>query len=294
MRLEYVLILVSLAFVFSLAFLLVGLVYLYGPLDSRPAERASSTAVQATSTFLRASTVRTTALSAAKTTTNTVEKTTTTTSTTTTTMAASLAGLELTLDGDVFYRADDVKVVAYSEGVPAGGVDVVLDGNATYRTDEGGSFVITGVAGGVHSLLAVEEGFVNASLVFSVRNTSYVNSPEVRTQRTSEERSRLVSEGKTVIVFFDLPNCANCERMRPWLADIANRNRDCIRYELLNTLNEGPRAELKELIRGKSSVSTPVILIEGPSGRYLIWGYHPKHEVEEMIMDASGGGCQVK
>jgi hypothetical protein len=209
-------------------------------------------------------------------------------------MAAALAGLELTLDGDVFYRTDDVKVVVYSEGVPAGGIDVVLDGNAVYRTDYGGSFVITGVGGGVHSLLAVEEGFENASLAFSVRNTTYVNSPEVRTQRTPEERSRLVSEGKTVIVFYDLPNCANCVVMRPWLADIANRNRKCVRYELLNTLNEGPRAELKELIRGSSSVSTPVILVEGPSGRYLTWGYHPKHEVEEMITDASGGGCQVK
>jgi len=187
-----------------------------------------------------------------------------------------------------------VDIRVYSDGGPVEGVLVSLDGKADYLTNEDGVITLNDLQGGLHALRAVKEGYETAYVNFSVYNTTYAYSSEVRVQHTPEERNRYVSEGKTVLIFFDLPNCVNCAVMRPWIAGIVNENRGCIEYEWLNIIQEGPKAELRELIEDESSVSTPVIIVQGSNGRYMSAGYRTKAGIEAKLKEASDERCPLK
>jgi hypothetical protein len=205
-----------------------------------------------------------------------------------------LFGLAIHLPESNLYRRDDIIVKISSASEPAGGVLVSLDDKTDYLTDEEGEITLSSIEGGRHALKAVKEGYETAYINFSVYNTTYAYSSEVRIQHTPEERSRYISEGKVVFIFYDLPNCANCIVMRPWLADIVNKNRDCIEYEWLNIIHEGPKAELRELLEDQTSVSTPVLLVQGPGGMYVSSGYRTRAAVEEKLREASDWRCPLK
>lgn len=147
---------------------------------------------------------------------------------------------------------------------------------------------------GNHTLKAEKEGYNTAYINFTVDPLPYTISNAVKTQRTPEERQALIAEGKVVFRFYDEPNCVNCLRMKPWAGAIANLNRDCISYELLNLVHDGPREEIKELFPDQLNVVTPVLIVEGPRGYYTSLGFLPKSEIEKRVQSVSDERCPIE
>lgn len=194
------------------------------------------------------------------------------------------------------YKNEDVAIRVLSDGLPVADATIILDGELKETTPENGCIVFYGLHGGSHSIGTSKDGYESASAVIAVRNISYAASGEVKIQHTPEERAQSIAEGKVVLIFYDLPNCPNCVVMRPDVADIVNKNRACISYELLNIYNEGPKDELHDLMSGsgQSSVATPVIVIEGARSRYIFTGYHSKTEIEEKLFELSSERCPIQ
>ncbi|MFH1126047.1 MAG: hypothetical protein V1703_02885 [Candidatus Altiarchaeota archaeon] len=192
------------------------------------------------------------------------------------------------------YKNDNVEVTVSSDGEAISDVHVMLDDSMKYKTDDMGVVTIYSISGGTHFLSVYKEGYSTALVNFSVYPTTYANSPEVKAQRTPEERKLAVSEGKVVLIFYDLPNCPNCVVMKQWVADIVNKNRECISYELLNIYYKEPKDELRELLSGQSDVSTPVIVVDGPEGGFMSTGFASKTSIEKKLAEAAGGSCEIK
>jgi thiol-disulfide isomerase/thioredoxin len=191
------------------------------------------------------------------------------------------------------YKGDDAEITILSEGVPVEGVEVYLDGVWKQNSDEYGMAMLSSLSGGLHLIYGVKEGYLNASLNLTVSNLTYAYSGDAKIQHTQDERNRMISQGKIILIFFDLPGCANCALMRPWIAELANENRGCIEYEWLNLagVSEGPRNELREVIQDEDQVSTPVIIIQGENGSLLSSGFKSRDAIIDMISRVSNGGC---
>ena len=187
-----------------------------------------------------------------------------------------------------------MNVVVTAGGDAVRDATILLNAAEHATTDSDGQAVLYSMDDGNHTLEARKQGYESASSSFTVDPLPYLFSDAVKTQRTPEERMQRISEGKVVFVFYDTPNCPNCLRMKPWAGAIANVNRECAAYELLNLINEGPREEVKEMFPDQTSVVTPVLVIEGPAGRYVSKGLLPKIEMERRIQSVSDGRCPTQ
>ena len=210
-----------------------------------------------------------------------------------TTMKTGLRKLAIILPEEAFYKNDDVVVSVVSGGDPVSGVGLVVDSGDRYSTDGEGRVVLYSLGGGEHVISVEGDGYAPTTVNLSVSPLGFAYSSEVKVQRTPGERAASIAGGKVVFRFYDRPNCPNCLRMKPWVADIVERNRDCIRYELLRIIYEGPRDELRELLPDQTLVDTPVLVIEGPSGGYVSSGFLSKDSILERVRAAAGGRCAI-
>jgi thiol-disulfide isomerase/thioredoxin len=295
MRTEYLIIGVLLALIACLALLLAGVVYFFAPLGNatESVDRSTTTSIgtTTTTTITESSTTTTRKATSTKPTSISTVHTTSTTTTTTTTLGTMV----IQIPDEKIYKNDDVKIEVLSGGNPVPEVTITMDNENYYTTDAQGEVIIYSLTGGNHTIRAGKEGYKNAYINFTVDKTSYAFSSEVRKQKTEQERSRQIAKGKVVLIFYDLPNCVNCMRMKPWVADIVNENRDCISYELLNIYNEGPKEELIGLITDKEiTVPTPIIVIQNSDTKYVSTGYRTKAAIKDKIMDAANGVCMIK
>ena len=269
--------------------LLLGLaVYMTAP-EKPEVRNASSTTTTTTQT--------TTSTTSSATTTSTTgepayEHSATSTSGTTTTQKEKRLSVDLS-EGK-FYKNDVVRIRVTLGVEPVGGAQVTIDGGNMQTTNQDGIVDILRIDDGNHTIKAAIEGYEEANVSISVNPLPYALSADVKTQRTPEERSRYIAEGKVVFRFYDTPNCVNCLRMKPWAAAIANANRNCVKYELLNLIHDGPREEIKAIFPDQSNVATPVVIIDGPRGHYRTAGFMPKGEMEDRVKSSTDGRCPIE
>ncbi|MFH1835556.1 MAG: hypothetical protein ABH851_05160 [Methanobacteriota archaeon] len=202
--------------------------------------------------------------------------------------------LSILLPEGAFYLDDDVEIIVYAQEIPVSGASVYMDGSGGYLTDDSGLAVFNSVSGGDHEITAEKEGYGSAMHIFNVYPLRFGLSPAVKLRQTTGEREAAIGEGKVVFRFYDRPNCAFCMRMRPWAADIVGENRDCVSYELLSILDAGNLDEVKDLFPDSNFAETPVIVIEGPSGRFVSEGLLSKNELLDRIKSASDGRCRIR
>ncbi|MFH1788805.1 MAG: hypothetical protein ABH834_05455 [Candidatus Altiarchaeota archaeon] len=201
--------------------------------------------------------------------------------------------LEIILSEMEVYKNDDLTITVASQGSPVAGVLLTVNGSGEYLTDSDGVAFIQYLDGGEYDVVARKEGFVEDAASFTVGSLRYGLSPAVKEQRTPDERRALIWDGKVVFIFYDRPNCPNCLRMKPWASDIVEQNRDCVAYELLRIIYDGPRDELKELFPDQTFVDTPVLVFDGPAGRSVSEGFASKQAMEARLMAASDGRCSI-
>ncbi|VVB54301.1 Uncharacterised protein [uncultured archaeon] len=305
MRIQYVILLLLFAFLAGVAIVLGSMVYLLAP-----ANAPSNTSASHPASPINESYYTTTTIAAPTNNTGTPQNQTTSsfnlttqTSTTTTNQPPPSTSttndetlgqpLRIEISGDPLYRGDDVRITVVAGNKFVSGAQVTVDGTPIEATDDQGETILSDAAGGNHTITAEKTGHASASTTISVYPIQYGLSPAVKVHRTEAERQELIKEGKVVFIFYDRPNCPNCMRMKPWAAAIAARNRDCVAYELLSIINDAPRDEVKQLYPDQSTVDTPVLVFEGPQGRYVSDGFMPQSAMENRVSSVSGGRCLV-
>lgn len=201
--------------------------------------------------------------------------------------------LEIVLSETELYRKDDVTVTVLARDLPVSGVTLTVDGVEEFVTDSRGEAVIYDLGGGDHVITGWKDGFLSETVSFSVDPVRFGLSSAVKKQSSVEERAALKQEGKVVLLFYDRPNCPNCLRMKPWVADIVEMNRDCVSYELLRIIYDGPRNELKLLFPDQTFVDTPVVVVDGPAGRSVSEGFSSRQALIGRVRAASDGRCRI-
>jgi len=289
MRSEYILIGLILLTLACITALLSAAVYFLAPSgETQPTSRVTTTKTVTT-------TEKTTKPQSNATSTTSSSQPTTTTQTTTTLEAVEETGeLEINTTAKKYYKNDDLTVLVTSRGERVEEATVTVDGTEQQATNSQGEATFYALEGGEHEIKAEKNGYNTSHATINVSIYSYPYSEDVRIQRTPAERRSLIDQGKVVFRFYDSPSCAYCRIMKPWAAEIVNRNRECIAYELLVLYYDGPREEVRELFEDEESVSTPVIVIEGLGGRYVSSGPLSKTELEDMIFEASSQRCVIR
>jgi hypothetical protein len=299
MRSEYLVIALLIALIGLAAALLLVAVYVSTPHGPAPGnqitETIKTTTPSTTSTTTR-QTPSTTTRKASTSGASSLEMTTTVSTTTTTTTTLILPQLTLEIPDTTVFKNEDVTIRVLSDGSPVADATIILDGELKETSGTDGRTVLYALRSGNHTIDALKDGYQNASVNITVQTVSYAASSEIRIQHTPDERAQAIAEGKVVLIFYDSPNCPNCALMRPMVADIVNNNRQCISYELLNLYNQGPSNELHDLMEGfnKTTVATPVIVIEGDSGKIILTGFHYKTDIEDRLIQAESERCQIQ
>lgn len=178
--------------------------------------------------------------------------------------------------------AGDTLLIAFNPKEGWKKVKVLLDGTMLGESTGDRVFLVEDLTGGEHEI-NVERNGISIKTVISVWQTRYGLSRDVRTLLTEEERRMVIHEGGASLRFYDIPNCANCIVMRPKVAGLAEKFRHCISYELVSLWKPSVREDLKRDFPDQSKVVTPVIVIEGPDGRFNYMGIVPPEKLEENI-----------